>query len=139
MIREISFTQNKRPIEVNGKLQLTIAGLDAIGSPCGESSVRGSTGRSMPFSRSTFTVDINGVAIFVFQAKRHSEAEEVCREWTAEHLSELLARNFLESDAPPSINVRIAHADERSAYETANAQVASEDDVTLVYLVNFVS
>jgi hypothetical protein len=93
----------------------------------------------MPFSRSTFTVDINGVAIFVFQAKRHSEAEEVCREWTAQHLSKLLARDVLESDAPPSINVRIAHADERAAYEAANVQAASEHDVTLVYLVNFVS
>jgi hypothetical protein len=93
----------------------------------------------MPFSRSTFTVDINGVAIFVFQAKRHSEAEGVCRKWTAQHLSTLLARDVLESDAPPSINVRIAHADERAAYEAANVQAASEHDVTLVYLVNFVS
>jgi len=88
----------------------------------------------MPFSRSTFTVDVNGVAILVFQTKRHSEAEEVCREWTAQHL-----KDVLESDATPSINVRIAHADERAAYAAANIQVASEDDVTLVYLANFIS
>jgi hypothetical protein len=89
----------------------------------------------MPFSRSTFTVDINGVATFVFQTKRHSEAEEVCREWTAQHLSTLLASDVL-TDAAPSIKVRIAHPDERTAYAAANVQVTSEDDVTLVYLAN---
>jgi hypothetical protein len=112
--------------------------LDAIGSPCGRVFGREVAQVAHAILQINI-VDINGVAIFAFQAKRHSEAEEVCREWTAQHLSKLLAQNVLESDAPPSINVRIARADERAAYEAANVQVASEDDVTLVYLVNFVS
>jgi hypothetical protein len=93
----------------------------------------------MPFSRSTFTAEINEVAIFVFQATRHSEAEEICRQWTAQYLSKLLASGVLQSTAAASVNVRIAHADERASYEGATAQPASSDGVTLVYLVDFVS
>jgi hypothetical protein len=92
----------------------------------------------MPFSRSTFTVDINELAILVFQATRHSEAEEICREWTEQHLSKLFADGVLQSDAPASVNVRIAHANERAAYEAATVPSSSSDDVTLVYLVDFV-
>jgi hypothetical protein len=84
----------------------------------------------MPFSRSTFTAEINEVAIFVFQATRHSEAEEICRQWTAQYLSKLLASGVLQSTAAASVNVRIAHA---------TVQPASTDGVTLVYLVDFVS
>ena len=87
----------------------------------------------MPFSNSTFTVDINGVPIFVFQAKRHGDAEEVCREWTETYLADLVAKDLVVYDANSSIKVRLARSDELTAYQTATS---SSDDVKLVYLVN---
>jgi hypothetical protein len=92
--------------------------------------------RGMSFSNSTFTVDINGVPIFVFQAKRHVDAEEICREWTETHLPDLLAKDFLVYDANSSIKIRLARQDELSAYQKATKASSSADDVKMVYLVN---
>jgi hypothetical protein len=91
----------------------------------------------MAFSYSTFTVEINEVPIFVFQATRHSEADEICREWTEKHLDEWLAKEAAVYDPHPSIKVRLAHPDERASYENATDTSASTGDIKLVYLVNF--
>jgi hypothetical protein len=92
--------------------------------------------RGMPFSNSTFTVDINGAPIFVFQAKRHGDAEEVCSEWTETYLADLVAKDLVVYDANSSIKVRLARSDELTAYQTATDATSSSDDVKLVYLVN---
>ena len=91
----------------------------------------------MSFSNSTFTVEINGAPIFVFQAKRHSDAEEICREWTEGYLADLLAKEVLVYDGNPSVKVRLARANELTAYKAAPDASTSPDDVKLVYLVDY--
>ena len=65
----------------------------------------------MPFSRSTFIVEINGVPTFVLQATRQSEAEEICSDWSAENLQHLIELNIIDPRA--STKVRIARSNER--------------------------
>jgi hypothetical protein len=89
----------------------------------------------MPFSRSTFTVEIDGVPAFVFQAARQIEAEEFCSEWCAKNLQHLIELNII--DAGASTKVRIARANERAEYETGVANANSNETVPLVYLANF--
>ena len=88
----------------------------------------------MPFSRSTFTVEINGVPTFVFQATRQSEAEEICSDWSAENLQHLIELNIIDPRA--STKVRIARSNERAVYETEVANADSHETVPLVYLKN---
>ena len=75
----------------------------------------------MPFSRSTFTVEIDGVPTFVFQATRQIEAEEICSEWCAKNLQHLIELNII--DARASTKVRIARSNERTKFETEVAGV----------------
>ena len=44
----------------------------------------------MTYSISTFTIEIDGTATAVLQAKWHSEADEICRGWTQYHWEQLL-------------------------------------------------
>jgi hypothetical protein len=89
----------------------------------------------MPFSRSTFTVEIEGVPAFVFQATRQIEAEEICSEWCAKNLQHLIELNII--DARASTKVRIARSSERAEYENKVAGASSQETVPLVYLKNF--
>jgi bifunctional non-homologous end joining protein LigD len=89
----------------------------------------------MPFSRSTFTVEIDGVPTFVFQATRQIEAEEICSEWCAINLQHLIELNII--DARASTKVRIARSSERAEYENKVAGASSKETVPLVYLKNF--
>jgi hypothetical protein len=91
----------------------------------------------MSFTNSTFTVEINGAPIFVFQAKRQSDAEEICREWAERYLADLVAKDVLVYDGNPSIKVRLARANELAAYGVAPDASTSPDDVKLVYLVDY--
>jgi hypothetical protein len=91
----------------------------------------------MPFSRSTFTVEIDGVPAFVFQATRQIEAEEICSEWCAKNLQHLIELNII--DARASTKVRIARWSERAQYEAEVAGASTKEELPLVYLKEFKS
>ena len=94
----------------------------------------------MSFSYSTFAVEIDGVPMLVFQAGKHSEAEEICREWTEKNLSDLCAKYAVVYDANSSIKVRLARPAERASYQNATTtDTAASQGVRLVYLANLSS
>jgi hypothetical protein len=90
------------------------------------------------FSHSTFTVEINGLPIFVFQARRQTEAEEICREWIETSINDLVAKNVIVYDASSSVKVRLARPDERASYQslTTTGITPSLQGINLVYLID---
>jgi hypothetical protein len=92
----------------------------------------------MPFSRSTFTVEIDDVPTFVFQAKPQIEAEVICSEWCAQNLQRLIELNIIGARA--ATKVRIARSDERAKYETEVLGVNNnKETVPLVYLKKYLT
>ncbi|MBV9460174.1 MAG: hypothetical protein JO141_22040 [Bradyrhizobium sp.] len=91
----------------------------------------------MSYSISTFTVEINGVPAVAFQAKWHSEADEICRAWANRHWDELITRGrHAGLEFQPTIKLRLAHADEKEAYRIGSNGAEHYDGVTVVYLVD---
>ena len=89
----------------------------------------------MTYSISTFTIEIDGTATAVLQAKWHSEADEICQGWTQYHWEQLLTKGRHGLEFPPIVKVRLARADERAAYNEG-ATVEFYEDVKIVYLVD---
>jgi hypothetical protein len=75
----------------------------------------------MSFSNSTFTVEISGIAAAAFQVKWHSEAD-VCRAWVQQHWDQLKTNRRHGSQLPAVVRLRLAHADEKAAYDLAPAK-----------------
>lgn len=91
----------------------------------------------MSYSISTFTVEINGVPAVVFQAKWHSEADEICRAWTNRHWDQLITKGrHAGLELEPIIKLRLAHADEKDVYGVGSLGAEHFGDVTVVYLVD---
>jgi hypothetical protein len=90
----------------------------------------------MNYSNSTFTVEINWTATIIFEAKRHSEADEICRGWTQCHWEQLPTKGRHGSELPPIVKVRIARADERAIYAAEGASVEIYEEVKIVYLID---
>jgi len=89
----------------------------------------------MSYSNSTFTVEIDGTPTIVFQAKWHSEADEICRGWAQYHWEQLPKKELRGYELPPFVKVRLAHADERSRYGAEDARSEFYEEVKIVYLI----
>jgi hypothetical protein len=90
----------------------------------------------MCFTESTFTVEVNGTAMIVFQAKWHGRAEEICHAWSQQNSKRLSSRGRHGSELPPLIRLRIARLPERSAYDADGESAELCDDVRIVYLLD---
>lgn len=90
----------------------------------------------MSYSTSTFTVEINGVSAIAFEAKWHARAEQICRLWTQQHWEQLMTPRSNGLDWPPFVKLRLAHVDEKAAYEAANQGAEFHDEVRVVYLID---
>jgi len=91
----------------------------------------------MIYSCSTFTVEINGFPTVVLQTKWHSEAEQICRAWAQQHCDQLTTTGRHGGlKLPPIVKLRLAHADEKAAYEGAGREVEYHNGVKIVYLVD---
>jgi hypothetical protein len=90
----------------------------------------------MSFSNSTFTVEVSGVAAAAFQAKWHNEAKEVCRVWVHRHSDQLRTTGRHGSELPPVVRLRLAHPDEKNAYELGSGEAENYDGVRVVKLVD---
>jgi hypothetical protein len=89
----------------------------------------------MSFSQSTFTIEINGAAALVFQAKWHSEADEISRGWTEYHRDQLSTKGRFGSDFPSIVKVRVARPNEKAAYDESG-RAEFYEGVKLVYLID---
>jgi hypothetical protein len=89
----------------------------------------------MTFSNSIFAVEINGKPIVAFEAKFHTQAEEIGQGWADFHVHEFSTKGSHGTDLPAEVKVRIARADEKMSYE---AEAATElfGEVKVVYLVD---
>lgn len=90
----------------------------------------------MSFSLTTFTIEINGVSTFAFQAKWQAEAERFCQEWVEAHWAELATAAPGGSDLPPGYKVRLARPSERIAYDADATGTEFFRDVKIVKLTS---
>ena len=90
----------------------------------------------MSFSNSAFTVEISGVAAAVFHSKWHSEADEVCRAWVRQHFDQLRINGRHGSELPAVVRLRLAHANEKAAYDLASGEVENYDGIKVINLVD---
>jgi len=90
----------------------------------------------MNYSNSTFTVEINGVPAVAFQTKWHAEADEICRAWTQQHWDQLTMRGRYGHELPPIIKLRLAHANEKAAYDGASKGAEYHNGEKVVYLID---
>ena len=90
----------------------------------------------MSYSSSTFTVEINRVPAVVLQTKWHSDADDICRAWAQRHWDQLITKGRHGLEFPPIVKLRLAHPDERAAYEVASRGAEYCEDVKVVYLVD---
>jgi hypothetical protein len=89
------------------------------------------------YSYSTFTVEINGFPAVAIQTKRHAEADETCRAWAHQHWDQLTIKGRHGGlELPPIIKVRLAHVDEKAAYDEASNGAEYHNDVKVVYLID---
>jgi len=95
------------------------------------------TCHQMSYSPSTFTVEINGVPAVVLQAKWHSEADELCRAWVNRHLT--TKGQHAELELPPIVKLRLAHADEKEAYDLGSDGAEYDGHAMIVYLIDLAS
>jgi hypothetical protein len=90
----------------------------------------------MSFSLSTFAVEINGTPTIAFQARWHAEADDICRGWADLHWDEISSKGPRSGVAlPPIIEVRLARASEKAAYNVAGSDVEFYGEVKVVKLV----
>jgi hypothetical protein len=91
----------------------------------------------MSFSLSTFTVEINGSPTIAFQARWHADADDICRGWANLHWDEILSKGPRSGVAlPPIIQVRLARASEKTAYNVAGNDVEFYGEVKIVKLID---
>jgi hypothetical protein len=90
----------------------------------------------MDYSKSTFTIEINGTPAVVFKAKWHSEADEICQGWTQYHWQQLPKKELRGYELPPLVKVRLAHANERARYDTEGKSSEFHEGVKIVYLID---
>ena len=93
----------------------------------------------MDFSLSTFTVEINQIPTFVFQAKWATEAEDIGFGWAQDHAQQISTKGPHGTDLPAVIKVRVARPDEKAAYEAENGNVDVYAGVKIVYLIDLSS
>lgn len=90
----------------------------------------------MSYSISTFTIEIDGTPTVVFQAKWHSEADEICRRWTQYHWEQLPRKELRGFELAPFVKVRLARADERARYGAEDASFEFYEEVKVVHLID---
>jgi len=90
----------------------------------------------MSYSNSTFAIEINGTPAVIFQAKWHSEADEICQGWTRYHWEQLPRTELRGYELPPFVKVRLARADERARYDTEVESFEFYGEVKIVYLID---
>jgi len=90
----------------------------------------------MGYSNSTFTLEVSGVAAVVFQAKWHSDADKICRAWVQQHWDQLRTNGRHGSELPAVIKLRLARAQEKVAYNSADDGAEDQDGVKIVALVD---
>jgi hypothetical protein len=89
----------------------------------------------MTFSNSIFAVEINGQAIITFEAKLHTQAEEIGQRWARSHADEFPTKGSRGTDLPTNVKIRIARAEEKMTYEVA-ATTEWFADKKIVYLAD---
>jgi hypothetical protein len=90
----------------------------------------------MSFSKSMFIVEVSGVAAAAFQAKWHSEADGICQAWVQQHWDQLRITGQHGSELPAVVRLRLAHADEKAAYNLASSKGENCDGVKVINLVD---
>ncbi|WP_156898824.1 hypothetical protein [Bradyrhizobium erythrophlei] len=88
----------------------------------------------MSFSPSTFTLEINGKPMLVFQTKWQVDADELCRDWVKSHWAQLVSKDRYGNDVPPILKIRMARSTEKSAYDAAAESAEPFRDVKVVGL-----
>ena len=92
----------------------------------------------MSFTRSTFTIEINGLPTVVFQAKWQVDADRICRDWLYTHWDQLSERGPGGLELPPMFKLRLARASEREAYEVGGTGFEFCGVVKVVNLIEVV-
>ena len=87
------------------------------------------------YSLSVFTLEINGKPKLAFQAKRHTEAERLGRDWVYSHRDQISSKGRYGTELPPLIGVRMALAAERAVFE-ADSNHEFYDGVKIVRLID---
>ena len=83
-----------------------------------------------------FIVEVSGVAAAAFQAKWHSEADRICQAWVQQHLNQLQITGQHGSELPAVVRLRLAHANEKAAYDLASGEGENYDGVKVMNLVD---
>jgi hypothetical protein len=87
-------------------------------------------------SLSIFTIEVDGKATLAFEAKRYSDAEANCGdEGLRTKLSLLKSGDVRICGDHSPLKVRLAHPDEAAVFKQAVGASQSNDDLTLVYLI----
>jgi hypothetical protein len=87
------------------------------------------------FSR-VFTLEVDGRPTLAFEARRTSEAQEICKEsWLRGDLIVLSSGGVPLCSDRSKFTVRLATADETVAYEQAATVAKPSDDLVLAYLI----
>ena len=87
--------------------------------------------------RRVFALDVDGRPTLAFEARNHSEAQELCREaWLRADLTSHKSNGVPLYGAKSKLSVRLAEAEEAVLFGgAAKAATESSDDLVLVYLV----
>jgi hypothetical protein len=88
----------------------------------------------LSFSPSTFTLEIDGKPMLVFQTKWQGDADELCRDWVKSHWDQLVSKDRYGNDLPPIVKVRMARSTEKSAYDAAAESAEPFRDVKMFRL-----
>jgi len=87
-------------------------------------------------SLSIFTIEVDGKATLVFEAKRYSDAEAICGDEGLRTKLSLLKSGDVPICADNAhFNVRLARPDEAAVFKQAVGASQFNDDLMLVYLV----
>ena len=87
--------------------------------------------------RRVFALDVDGTPMLAFEARNHSEAQELCREaWLRTDLLSQKSNGVPLCGAKSKLSVRLAEAEEAVLFgEAAKAAANPSDDLVLAYLV----
>lgn len=92
----------------------------------------------MDFSPTTFTIEINGAPMVVFQSKWQADADQICRDWLHTHWEELSARGPAGVELPPIFKLRLARSSEKDAYEVGGTGFEFCGAIKVVNLIQHV-